>query len=55
MSISTIYLNDEDAKDSGLESGYYYETDKTPAPVGPYQTRYEADHAAKIAVKRGEA
>lgn len=55
MAISTIYLNDEDAQDSGIESGYYYETDKTEAPVGPYQTRHEANHAAKIAVKRGQA
>lgn len=46
MAIDTMYLNQEDAEDSNLEQGWYYETSHTENPEGPYASQYAAEQAA---------
>lgn len=44
--IITMYLNQLDAEAADLEQGWYFETDETDVPQGPYQSQYAAEQVA---------
>lgn len=44
--IVTTYLNQSDAEAAHLEQGWYFETDETDVPQGPYPSQYAAEQAA---------
>jgi hypothetical protein len=53
--IFVIYLSDEDARGIGLVPGWYYETDYTDVPVGPYKAREYAERRARLSVQQEQA
>lgn len=46
--IVTMYLNQSDAEDAHLEPGWYFETDETDVPQGPYPSQVAAEIAAQL-------